>query len=64
MQSLVAIWEQKAQPSEEKNVGLCNAYYIIVLTYIYIIGHYNPSARKVDLVSHTAYVVYVNFIQK
>ena len=34
-------------------------------TYItYIIGHYNPSVRIIDLVSHTTYVVYVNFIHK
>ena len=30
-------------------------------TYMYIIGHYNPSARIIDLVSHTTYVVCVNF---
>ena len=30
-------------------------------TYI-IIGHYNPSVRIIDLVSHTTYVVYANFI--
>ena len=34
-------------------------------TYItYIIGHYNPSLRIVDLVSNTIYVVCVNFIHK
>ena len=27
----------------------------------YIIGHYNPSARITDLVSHTTYIVCVNF---
>ena len=30
----------------------------------YIIGHYNPSVRIIDLVSHTTYVVCVNFIDK
>ena len=30
----------------------------------YIIGHYNPSVRIIDLVSHTTYVVCVNFIHK
>ena len=30
--------------------------------YTYIIGHYNPSVRIIDLVSHTTYVVCVNFI--
>ena len=29
--------------------------------YTYIIGHYNPSVRIIDLVSHTTYVVCVNF---
>ena len=33
-------------------------------TYTYIIGHYNPSVRIIDLVSHTTYVVCVNFIHK
>ena len=30
----------------------------------YIIEHYNPSVRIINLVSHTTYVVYVNFIHK
>ena len=30
----------------------------------YIIGHYNPSSRIIDRVSHTTYVVCVNFIHK
>ena len=30
----------------------------------YIIGHYNPSVRIIDLVSYTTYVVCVNFIHK
>ena len=29
-----------------------------------IIGHYNPSVRIIDLVSHTTYVVCVNFKHK
>ena len=32
--------------------------------YTYIIGHYNPSVRIIDLVSHTTYVVCVNFTHK
>ena len=32
--------------------------------HTYIIGHYNPSVRIIDLVSHTFYVVYVNYIHK
>ena len=30
--------------------------------YTYIIGHYNPSVRIIDLVSHTTYVVCANFL--
>ena len=30
----------------------------------YIMGHYNSSVRIIDLVSHTNYVVCVNFIHK
>ena len=30
----------------------------------YIIGHYNPSVRIIDLLSHTTYVVCVNFIHE
>ena len=30
----------------------------------YVIGHFNPSVRIIDLVSHTTYVVCVNFIHK
>ena len=32
--------------------------------HAYIIGYYNPSVRIIDLVSHTTYVVCVNFIHK
>ena len=32
--------------------------------HTYIIGHYNLSVRIIDLVSHTTYVVCVNFIHK
>ena len=36
-------------------------------TYVintYIIGHYNPSGRIIDLISHTIYIVCVNIIHK
>ena len=38
----------------------------LINTYIhtYIIGHYNPSVRIIDLVSHTTFIVCVNFIHK
>ena len=32
--------------------------------FTFIIGHYNPSVRIIYLVSHTTYIVYVNFIHK
>ena len=32
--------------------------------HTYITGHYNPSVRIIDLVSHNTYVVCVNFIHK
>ena len=32
--------------------------------HTYIIGHYSHSVRIIDLVSHTTYVVCVNFIYK
>ena len=32
--------------------------------HTYVIGHYNPLVRIIDLVSHTTYVVCVNFRQK
>ena len=37
---------------------------LILIGYTYIIGHYNPSIRIIDLASHSTYVVCVNFIQK
>ena len=40
--------------------NIAGKYYI----HTYIIGHYNPSVRIIDLVSHTTYVVCVNFIHK
>ena len=37
---------------------------IIIEPYTYLIGHYNPSVRIIDVVSHTTYVLCVNFIHK
>ena len=34
------------------------------IIHTYTIGHYNPLVRIIDLVSHTNYVVSVNFIHK
>ena len=38
---------------ESQEVSYSSTMIIIVSTYIYIIGHYNPSVRIIDLVSHT-----------
>ena len=32
--------------------------------HTYTIGHYNPSVRVIDLVSHTSYAACVRFIHK
>ena len=42
----------------------CLLFYFEFADKIYIIGHYNPLVRIIDLVSHTICVVYVNFIHK
>ena len=36
----------------------------VIHLHTYIIGHYNPSVRIIDLFSHTTYIVCVNFIHK
>ena len=41
-----------------------NLFSIINRKDTYIIDHYNPSVRIIDLISHTTYVVYANFIHK
>ena len=43
--------------------NLCHMWWYIRV-HTYIIGHYNPSVRIIDLVSHTTFVVFVNFIPK
>ena len=39
-------------------------HYILACIHTYIIGHYNPSIRIIDPVSHITYVMCVNFIHK
>ena len=41
-----------------------NWYITLTCIHTYIIGHYNPSVRIIDPVSHTIYVACVNFIHK
>ena len=45
--------------STDFRLGLC-----LDTGHTYIISHYNPSVRIIDLVSHAAYIVCVNFIHK
>ena len=44
--------------------NIASVYTTIFFLHTYIIGHYNPSVRIIDLVSHTTYVKCVNFIHK
>ena len=46
------------------NQHCVNIFCFITRCYTYIIGHYNPSVRIIDLVSHTTYVVCFNFIHQ
>ena len=39
----------------------CMRFCFKIGLHTYIIGHYNPSVRIIDLDSHTTYVVCVNF---
>ena len=39
-------------------------YKFVILTLIFTVGHCNSSVRIINLVSHTNYVVCVNFIHK
>ena len=43
---------------------LCLLIFHLMYIHTYMIGHYNPSVRIIDLVSHTTYVFRVNFIHK
>ena len=42
------------------SLNMMNITYPVVL-HTYIIGQYNPSVRIIDLVSHTTYVMCINF---
>ena len=46
------------------NVCACSQWgnFACLHIHTYIIGHYNPSVIIIDLVSHTTYVVWVNFL--
>ena len=52
----INIQDSKILLPKSKSKLNCYAY------IIYVIDHYKPSVRIIDLVSHTTYVVYVNFL--
>ena len=52
------------QNYEEMSVKIADLLAIAYIHNTYIIGHYNPSVRIIDLLSHNTYVVCVNFIHK
>ena len=37
------------------------SYHLVILSDTHIIGHYNPSFRIIDVVSHTIYIMCINF---
>ena len=37
---------------------------VLISHHTYIIVHYNPSVRIIDLVSHTTHIMYVNFMRE
>ena len=54
-------------PSSERSMPvylLCSYLVCHCNLHTYIIDHYKPSVRIIDLVSHTTYVMCVNFIHK
>ena len=51
-------WNQLRLKSRDYCIFIC------IKLYTYIIGHYKPLVRITDLVSHTTYVVCVDFIHK
>ena len=59
--SKAAFFNRNMIPNMEYEYTL--SFYIKKYIHKYIIGHYNPSLRIIDLVSHTTYVVCLNFIR-
>ena len=50
--------------AQESDLFGCQKFINQSYLHTYIIGHYNPSFRIIDLVSHTTYVVCVHYIYK
>ena len=57
---------QKKKTEKSYNFGITNLKELVLGTFYntYVIGHYNPSVRIIDLVSFITYVVCVHFIRK
>ena len=60
----MCLFLKNVSPSKRVVCFILNNLHIPMVEYIhtYIIGHYNPSVRIIDLVSDTTYVVCVNSI--
>ena len=56
--------KKPASKNFKSHLNFLRNTYIHTYIHTYIIDHYNPSVRIIDLVSHTNYVVCVNFIYK
>ena len=51
-------------PNDRFSEKLFMAFSFTLRVHAYIIRHYNPSIRIIDLVSHTTYLARVNFIRE
>ena len=52
------MWREKINQGSLLSLGLT------LITHTYIIGHYKPSVKIINLASHTIHLVYVNFIRE
>ena len=48
---------------KKRDIDIISLYSSHII-HTFIIAHYNPSARIIDLVSHTTYVVYLKFFTR
>ena len=60
----INIWTSSLKDIFTIKMKQCNTVVIKVDYYTYIIGHYKPLVRIIDLASHTTYIECVNFIHK
>ena len=62
LESCIGTTKQRIKYSSSKEFNKLEQFIKSCSTYI--IGHYNPSVRVIDLLSHNTYVVCINFIHK